>query len=94
MEKEVVCGETRRRRGGRVTELGDKGGSWGRRGLSAFDVKSLRQKRSRAECCSTCCGNRRWQRQRGDGEDEGGEIKRGGEKYRHGGGKMRKSRET
>lgn len=96
MEKEVVCGERRQKKKteGRVTGLGDKGGSWGgRRGLSAFDVKSLRQKRSGPECCSTCSGNPRWRRQRGDGEDEGVEIKRG-RKNRHEGDKMRKSQET
>lgn len=65
----------------------------GRRGLSAFDVKSLRQKRSGPECGSTCSGNPRWRRQRGDGEDEGVEIKRG-RKNRHEGDKMRKSQET
>lgn len=40
-----------------------------------FDVKSLRQKHSRAECCSTCAGDSRCQRQPGDGDDEGREIK-------------------
>lgn len=43
--------------------------------LSAFDVKSLRQKHSGAECCSTCTGSTQHQRQHGDGEDEGREIK-------------------
>lgn len=46
-------------------------------GLSMFDVKSLRQKHSRAECCSTCAGNPQCKRQHGDGEDEGGEVKTG-----------------
>lgn len=54
-----------------------KGGVVGGVGLSAFDVKSLRQKHSRAECCSTCAGNPQCQRQPGDGEDEDGEIKTG-----------------
>lgn len=49
----------------------DKGGEGG--GLPAFDVKSLRQKHSRAECCSTCAENPRCQRQPGD--DDGREIK-------------------
>lgn len=51
----------------------EKGGEGG--GLPAFDVKSLRQKHSRAECCSTCAEDPRCQRQPGDGNDEGSEIK-------------------
>lgn len=54
----------------------------GGRGLSAFDVKPLRQKHSGAECCSTCAGSPRCQRQPGDGEDEGGEIKTGMEEIK------------
>lgn len=77
-----------------VRKQGEEGGD-GRKGqgrdmrgggLSAFDVKSLRQKHSGAECCSTCAGNPQCQRQLGDGEDEGGEIKN-----RNGGNKMRNS---
>lgn len=70
-----------------VRKQGEEGGEMGERnkgkevmwkqGLSAFDVKSLRQKHSRAECCSTCAGSPRCQRQLGDGEDEGGEMKTG-----------------
>lgn len=42
---------------------GDGRGGRGREGngggvLSSFDVKSLRQKHSGAECCSTCAGTR------------------------------------
>lgn len=73
---------------------GDRGEGQGRElrgggGLSAFDVKSLRQKHSGAECCSTCTGNPRCQRQHGDGEDEGEK-----KKNRREGAKMRKSQET
>lgn len=107
--KEEVATSTRERkwkrkwcveRGGKKKERREGDGArgpgrqlGGRRGLSAFDVKSLRQKRSGPECCSTCSGNPRWRRQRGDGEDEGVEIKRG-RKNRHEGDKMRKSQET
>ena len=35
----------------------NKEGRQGDCGLSAFDVKSLRQKNSRAECCCTCTGS-------------------------------------
>ena len=62
----------------------------GKRGLSTFDGKSLRREHSGAECCTTCAGNPQCQRQHGDGEDEGREIK----KNRHGENKMRKSQET
>lgn len=37
--------------------------------LPSFDVKSLRQKHSGAECCSTCAGNPQCHWQPGDGED-------------------------
>lgn len=73
----------KKEKGGRRSS-GTREAVGGRRGLSAFDVKSLRQKRSGAECCSTCSGNRRWQRQHGDGEDEGGGIKRRGRKKKTG----------
>lgn len=53
--------------------VGGWGGGMGY--LSAFDVKSLRQKHSGAECCPTCTGSTQHQRQHGDGEDEGREIK-------------------
>lgn len=73
-EREAVRNKERRR----VTGEKDKGGRWGGGGgLSAFDFKSLRQRHSGAECCSTCAGNPRCQRQPRDGEDEGGEIKTG-----------------
>lgn len=66
------------RGGGRADGREEQGeGGEGKHGLSAFDVKSLRQKHSRAECCSTCAGSPRCQRQLGDGEDEGGEMKTG-----------------
>lgn len=66
------------RGGGRVDGGEEQGeGGEGKQGLSAFDVKSLRQKHSRAECCSTCAGSPQCQRQLGDGEDEGGEMKTG-----------------
>lgn len=52
----------------------------GRGSLSAFDVKSLRQKHSGAECCSTCAGNPQCQLQLGD--DEGREIKRSTEQIK------------
>lgn len=69
--------ETRGGRGEGWRERGTREGGEGKRGLSTFDVKSLRQKHSRAECCSTCAGNPQCQRQHGDGEDEGGETKTG-----------------
>ena len=53
-------------RGGRGRE-GSRGGGGGV--LSSSDVKSLRQKRSGAECCSTCAGNPQCHWQPGDGED-------------------------
>lgn len=50
--------------------------------LSAFDVKSLRQKHSGDECCFTCARNPQCQWQPGDGEDEGEEIKTGMEEIK------------
>lgn len=78
VEKEVACGEKQQKKKKRREGDGARGQGRqleGRWGLSAFDVKSLRQKRSGAECCSTCSGNSQWRRQHGDGEDEGAEIK-------------------
>lgn len=66
--------EAAKREGGRGEGQGRE--LRGRGGLSAFDVKSLRQKHSGAECCSTCTRNPWCQRQHGDGEDEGVEGKK------------------
>lgn len=48
----------------------------------SFDVKSLRQEHSRAECLSTCAESPQRQRQPGDGEDEGGVMETGMEEIK------------
>lgn len=57
-EKGRGKGSSEETRGGGEGVTGDEHMErrWGGegQGLSMFDVKSLRQKHSRAECCSTC----------------------------------------
>lgn len=71
--REEAKGAVQGGREGSDEETTQRGGGMGY--LSAFDVKSLRQKHSGAECCPTCTGSTQHQRQHGDGEDEGREIK-------------------